>query len=152
MVKKIVLKLMFILLLVNILITSFNCAHGAGVEPPSGLVGWWPGDNNASDIIGANDGTLMNGATFAAGKVDRAFSFDGVDDYVEVTDTTNFNFNQPLTVEAWVFLNHNNYGGIIGQWGYAGAGGDAFMLSLEDSYLRGTLPISGLYHLYSYGL
>ena len=149
MVKKIVLKLMFILLLVNILITSFNCAHGVSVEPPSGLVGWWPGDNNASDIIGANDGTLMNGATFAAGKVDRAFSFDGVDDYVEVTDTTNFNFNQPLTVEAWVFLNHNNYGGIIGQWGYGGAGGDAFMLALDDSYLRGTLPIQGLYHLYS---
>jgi len=33
------------------------------VEPPDNLVSWWPGDGNARDIQGANDGTLQNGAT-----------------------------------------------------------------------------------------
>ncbi len=28
------------------------------VPPPSGLVSWWPGDGDAADIQGANDGTL----------------------------------------------------------------------------------------------
>ena len=39
------------------------------VDPPSGLVSWWPGDGNASDIVDGNDGALENGATFAAGHV-----------------------------------------------------------------------------------
>src|SRR3989304_5996219 len=65
---------------------SFVWAHGAAgqvqqcVTPPSGMVSWWGGDGNAFDIIGANNGTLMNGATYAAGKVGQAFSFDGVND------------------------------------------------------------------------
>ena len=34
------------------------------------------------DIQGSNNGTPLNGATFASGKVGQAFSFDGVNDYV----------------------------------------------------------------------
>ena len=36
-------------------------------------VGWWPGDGNPNDITGSNHGTLVNGATFAAGLVGQAF-------------------------------------------------------------------------------
>jgi len=35
------------------------------VPPPSGLISWWPGEGNANDIVGINNGTLMNGATYA---------------------------------------------------------------------------------------
>src|SRR5690242_8648145 len=51
---------------------------------PPGMVGWWPGDSNANDIQGSNNGTLQNGATFATGEVGPAFSFDGVNDFVDV--------------------------------------------------------------------
>src|SRR5262249_51337935 len=54
----------------------------ACVTPPSGMVAWWPGDGNTNDIKSNNNGALQNGATFAAGKVGQAFSFDGVDDFV----------------------------------------------------------------------
>src|SRR5438067_13928369 len=27
------------------------------IAPPAGMVGWWPGENNANDIKGANNGT-----------------------------------------------------------------------------------------------
>jgi hypothetical protein len=36
---------------------------------PSNIVNWWPGDGNANDIIGADNGTLVGGVTFAPGKV-----------------------------------------------------------------------------------
>lgn len=82
-------------------------AEGAAVclDPPSGLVSWWPGDGNASDIIGPNDGTLINGATFAPGLVGQAFSFDGVGDEVEASGTY-INYLQQLTIDAWV--KHNS--------------------------------------------
>ena len=33
---------------------------------PAGLVSWWPGDGNAKDMVGGNDGTLLNGASATA--------------------------------------------------------------------------------------
>jgi hypothetical protein len=68
---------------------------------PSGMVSWWPGEGDASDVIGANDGALSNGATFASGKVGQAFSFDGVDDELG-SGATGIEDLQQLTVEAWV--------------------------------------------------
>ncbi len=72
------------------------------VDPPSDLVSWWPGDGNASDLVDANDGDLVNGATFAPGQVGQAFSFDGVDDIVLVPNAANLE-PEELTVDAWVF-------------------------------------------------
>jgi len=68
------------------------------VNPPSGLVSWWPGENNANDIQSSNHGTLQNGATFAAGKVGQAFSFDGVDDYVSLPLNSG---TGDFTIEFW---------------------------------------------------
>jgi concanavalin A-like lectin/glucanase superfamily protein len=73
------------------------------VLPPAGMVSWWPGDGNASDIQGANDGTLQGTATFAPGKVGQAFSFDGVDGFVSVADSPGLDPTGALTIDAWVF-------------------------------------------------
>jgi hypothetical protein len=55
--------------------------------PPSGLAAWWPGDSDASDLQGANHGTLHGSAMAgAAGQVSGAFDLDGSGDYVEVAD------------------------------------------------------------------
>ena len=45
---------------------------------PDGLVSWWPGDGHAADIWGNNDGTLMNGATYAPGLVGQATTSPGL--------------------------------------------------------------------------
>jgi len=34
---------------------------------PAGVVGWWPGDGDASDIVSTNDGTLQGGAEMVVG-------------------------------------------------------------------------------------
>ncbi len=72
------------------------------VNPPSGLVNWWPGDGNTNDIQGSNHGALQNGATFASGKVGQALSFDGVDDYVEMPENGSLDLNGDFTLESWV--------------------------------------------------
>lgn len=69
------------------------------VQPPSGMVAWWSGDNNALDIMGNYDGTLVNG-TYAAGMVGQAFSFDGTDDYVDLPDGF-ADFTSGFTVGLW---------------------------------------------------
>ncbi len=77
-------------------------APGACVAAPNGLIGWWPGDGNASDISGTNNGTLQGGATATnAGVVAQAFTFNGTNNYVQIP---NSNALRPtnLTIEAWV--------------------------------------------------
>lgn len=52
------------------------------VASPSGQVAWWPGDGNATDIRGTNNGTLI-GTAFAPGIVGQAFRFNG-GNYVQI--------------------------------------------------------------------
>ena len=72
------------------------------VEPPLGLVSWWPGDGTAADVQDGNSGTLQNGTGFAPGMVGEAFSLDGIDDRVAITDAENLRITGNLTIEAWI--------------------------------------------------
>ena len=60
------------------------------VQPPAGLVGWWPGNGNANDIANGNNATLQDGATFAPGMVGQAFTFDGMRDSVNEAAPVHF--------------------------------------------------------------
>lgn len=71
------------------------------VAPPSGLVSWWPGEGNANDVKGTNQGT-SHGATFVPGEVGSAFGFNGVDSYVQVNDSSSLDITDALTIEAWI--------------------------------------------------
>ncbi|NOS69620.1 MAG: hypothetical protein HOP33_06795 [Verrucomicrobia bacterium] len=79
------------------------------VVPPAGLVGWWNGNGNANDSFDTNNGTLMNGATFAPGEVGQAFHLDGVDDFVEIPNSPALNPSNQITVMAW--WNSVSFGG-----------------------------------------
>ncbi|MGD0538903.1 MAG: LamG-like jellyroll fold domain-containing protein, partial [Verrucomicrobiota bacterium] len=81
---------------VNFTVTTPIC-----LPRPPGLVAWWPGDGNANDIIGGNNGTLTNGATFAAGKVGQAFSFNTNHAGVLVGNPASLQL-QDFTIEAWI--------------------------------------------------
>jgi hypothetical protein len=91
-----------------IILSLFVCdafiADKAGavcVQPPSGMVAWWPGDGNANDIRGGNNGTLQGGATFAVGEVGQAFSLNGSSAYVSVPNSSSLDVGQ-ITADAWV--------------------------------------------------
>ena len=98
------------------------------VQPPEGLVSWWDADavsgTTASDIQDGNDGTLMNGATTAPGKVGDAFSFDGLDDYVEIPDSTLLQFtpSTPFSIDGWFSVDafdEQESESILAKWGSA---------------------------------
>src|ERR1043166_10120562 len=46
-------------------------------NPPSGLVGWWQAEQDASDETGNHNGSLAGSATFGIGEVGSAFVLDG---------------------------------------------------------------------------
>jgi hypothetical protein len=95
------------------------------VQPPAGLVSWWPGEGNANDIADENNGNLMGGLTFEAGKVGQAFSFDGIDDYIRVPHHPSLNPVSALTIEAWIHsASTEGPRVIVSKWG-----------NFDDSYL-----------------
>jgi hypothetical protein len=54
------------------------------------------------DLSGnTNTGTLTNGPTFSGANL-GTIVFDGVDDYVSISNNSNFNNGNNITVEAWV--------------------------------------------------
>jgi hypothetical protein len=119
---------------------------GTPVPQPAGLVSWWPGNDNANDIIGGNNGTLENGAGFALGDVDDAFSFNANDQYVLIGQPVpaNLQIQNALTLQAWIY--------VAGYPPYSGTGGYAAIVGSEDSsttsgaaiYLDGENGVQGV--------
>ena len=82
----------------DLLLTGSPCS-----TPPEVALAWWPGDGHPFDLVEDNDGTLTNGAAYAGGLVGRAFSFDGVDDYVIVPNSSSLQtLAENFSIEAWV--------------------------------------------------
>ena len=69
--------------------------------PPSGLVSWWPGNGNALDIVGGNNGTLTNGVSYVAGEVGQGFNFNANSARVLVGNPANLQL-QIFTIETWI--------------------------------------------------
>jgi hypothetical protein len=70
------------------------------VTPPSGMVSWWPGEGNANDFIGGNDGILTGTVGYAAGEVGQAFNLNG--GYVQVADAPSLDITGQITIDAWI--------------------------------------------------
>ena len=73
------------------------------VQAPPGMISWWPGDGNTSDIMDSNPGTLLGSAGYAPGIVGQAFSFVAAGDGVSVSNAANLNFGGgDLSIDAWI--------------------------------------------------
>jgi hypothetical protein len=102
--------------------TMVRARFAAPVPLPEGMVAFWRGETDATDLIGGYSGTFYTGTTPAApsitawGKVGSAFAFDGTN-YVQIPDAPGLQPPQ-LTLEAWVFptvLSSTNYQTVIGR-------------------------------------
>lgn len=69
------------------------------------LIGYWPFNGNANDMsINTNNGTV-NGATLTTdrfGLNNRAYYFNGVDNYISIPHSSTLNMNGPLSFSVWV--------------------------------------------------
>jgi hypothetical protein len=77
------------------------------INPPAGLLSWWPGENTAWDVAGPAGGSMKNAATggqaaYAPGKVGMAFSLDGVNDRIDAVDAPGLDLPGDFTIEAWI--------------------------------------------------
>ena len=93
-------------------LAGFNFAQNVpAYVPTNGLVGWWPFSGNAIDSSGNGNNGTVNGATLTTdrnGVANRAYSFDGVNDFIN-TNQINFSNYQEMTISTWV-----NYNAILG--------------------------------------
>lgn len=80
------------------------------VPPPSGLVHWWPANDNANDIIGGDNGILQGGVTYTRGEVGEAFNFDGTSGYVATSSL--INNPQTFSLTLW-FQTTTTNGGVL---------------------------------------
>jgi len=109
------------------------------VEPPSGLVSWWPGDGNLYDYVGSNHGTMVGDTTFAPGMVGDAFSFDGDEDEVW-SPGVGINDLQELSIECWV-MHKTTLQSEIDR--YVTLAGEKAVLGYNDYYLHFCMTFVG---------
>ena len=79
-------KVMFTALALGLCITANVMAQVPSYVPTNGLVGYWPFNGNANDESGNGNNGTVNGATLTTdrfGNANKAYSFDGVDDFIE---------------------------------------------------------------------
>jgi hypothetical protein len=90
--------------LILLFLAGFNFAQNVpAYVPTSGLVGWWPFSGNAIDSSGNGNNGTVNGATLTAdrnGVANRAYSFDGVDDNINISPTSIGN-RDSFTISLW---------------------------------------------------
>ena len=93
-----------------IFVISFVFLAQASADLNDGLIAYYPFNGNANDESGnGNDGTVY-GATLTMdrfGNVDSAYSFDGVDDYIRIPDSTSLDITGDLTISAWINTSEN---------------------------------------------
>jgi hypothetical protein len=102
--------------LLMIAIAVFGIATTASAQvpnyvPTNGLVGWWPFNGNANDESGNGNNGTVYGATLATdrfGVSNKAYSFDGVNDGVEVDNTILPNIPNSYTINFWCLLDTFN--------------------------------------------
>ena len=95
-------------------VTGKIIGDGGCIEPPRGLVSWWPGNsgpgpNGTKDEADGNNGVLINGVKIVFSRFGISFKFDGIDDYIEVPDADNLDVTS-ITIDAWVKPEHKEFG------------------------------------------
>jgi RHS repeat-associated protein len=97
------------------------------VEGPADLMGWWPGNGDATDVVSRQVGRLLNGTTFLDAKVSMGFQFDGANDTVRMPAATNLDVAKAgdgsMTVEFWMKPDlHEGTTRFLAQWKNATSG------------------------------
>ena len=81
--------------------TPDSLNHYSFVDFDNSLQAWITYDDLFDKSSNSNDGTAFNGASEVSGKFGSAISFDGIDDYIEVQDSTSLNTGQ-FTISTWI--------------------------------------------------
>ncbi len=107
------------------------------------LLGWWTGDNTASDTSSyANNGVWTGNQGNTLGKFNNGFSFDGSSKVV-ASDSGFPTGSQPRSFFSWIKTNSSNANQVISSYGDGSGGG--------TGYLSAFVISNGGDHLYFQG-
>ena len=87
-----------------LVLLSLIGVNGFSQIPTNGLVGYWPFNGNANDLSGNGNNGIVHGAmltTDRLGNTNSAYSFDGISNYVEITNTFFNNGWLNYTISGW---------------------------------------------------
>ncbi|MFC1966998.1 LamG-like jellyroll fold domain-containing protein, partial [Chloroflexota bacterium] len=108
----------------------------ASADSDDGLVAYYPFNGNANDESGNGNDGLVIGAELTEdrfGNVGSAYSFDGVNDYVEVVDSTSLDITEQISLEAWIMPSgQSRTENIVGKWGNTSWQTGTYTLNLRD--------------------
>lgn len=90
-------------------------------KPPSGLIGWWPGNTSPEDIVSTNSGTPSGNVGYTAAVVHSGFALDGVSSLLRFGEPLAFRV-QNLTLEAWIRRGSETRATASGSGGFLFAG------------------------------
>ncbi len=89
------------------LILAFVVTNIAAADP--NLVGWWKFNEGSgidvNDSAGSNHGVLVYEPNWTTGQIGGALQFDGVDDYVEIPNSSSLQLTNAITVAVWAKVN-----------------------------------------------
>ena len=119
-------------------LVSFSLVSAATITlPPNnlGLIGYWSFDDESGTVAtdhsgNGNDGTLnnMTEGDWVSGKKGGALEFDGVDDYVSISNSSSLDSTgvsgDSYTVALWIKTTQQDFVGVLSK--YEGGGGVAF--------------------------
>ncbi|MFK7844439.1 MAG: LamG domain-containing protein [Rhodothermales bacterium] len=106
-----------------------------------GLVAYYPFNGNAQDASATgNDGTVF-GASLAADKFgndNSAYSFDGINDYILVSDDNTLDISESITIAAWIKPVDTDSDYIVGKRSLE-VGGNVYSLDIFPGTMRSVL-------------
>ena len=130
-----------ILAVIYSVFTANLMAQVPNYVPTNGLVGWWPFNGNANDESGNGNNGTVNGATLTTdrvGNANKAYSFDGVNDKIEMTPQgySTTNFSSSVWINKSIF---NGFGCIVGKSNWSDAQSEGFALAVNESIISSAI-------------
>ncbi|NCC51840.1 MAG: hypothetical protein EOM20_11565 [Spartobacteria bacterium] len=102
---------------------------GAQCAPvPAGIAAWWRGEGNTDDSAANQHGTANAGVSYSTGEVGQAFSFNGTDGAVTLSNTLMAAISNNFTIEFWVWPTTGRTATPETNSGYAGLAGQRYAL------------------------
>ena len=123
------------------LIFTFSLATFSQI-PTDGLVGYWSFTGNANDESGNGNNGTVYGATLTEdrfGMLNSAYSFDGVDDYINIPHSSSISVSSYVSISAWVKMDAADSGIVIVKGNY----GQLWDYGLSTDWSYTSYPESG---------
>ena len=128
-------KILLLIAVATLGLTATTLAQVPSYVPSNGLVGWWPFNGNANDESGNGNNGTVNGATLTTdrnGNANQAYSFDGINNFIEISNSTSLNFTQG-TINIWFYTSQTNFMNLIERTIFSNASNENWGLAINQT-------------------